>query len=282
MQLGTDARVRLDDVRPWQERALAALADGVSEGTLAALARHDGVDAAELALFVEAVRPALAPTVEPRPVVEVVFDGPVTSADRRIVEAAVRASGLDEPAPVDPAGAPAREASPVPTGGARDDAAAAPSVLVVAALLVAPERTAALTSADRTHVPILLAGDRVEVGPRIVPGQTACDACVHAARTDHDPLWPTVAVQLLSRRPQSTSPALLVEAVAVAAGLLSDPVTPQSASVTLSARRSERPRNVHLPHPECWCRSLGRTARPAARVAPTCAPTTQTGFARPA
>jgi hypothetical protein len=73
----------------------------------------------------------------------------------------------------------------------------------------------------RHHIPIE-AGDRVRVGPVVVPGATACTACEHARRTAEDPQWPLIAAQLLGRDPVRTDPGLLIEAGVLTGRLLRD------------------------------------------------------------
>lgn len=259
LQLGADARVRIDDVRPWQERLLGALSLGVPDGMLTTLAIDAGATASDAEAFVEQIRAALEPPRHRIGRVRLEVDDAVSPHDRRIVDAAIDSAGL----------------------AASDDDATAPRLLVVARLM-SPQRSAALLAGDVVHVPVQLAGDRVDVGPRIVPGTTACAACIHAERAADDPSWPVVAAQLLARRPEPTEPALVIEAVAAALRLLNDPVSEQSASVTLRAHDQSPTWHDHSPHPDCWCRSPGRSETPAVRVGPTSEPTSATVFARPA
>lgn len=257
LQLGADAVVRLDDVRPWQEHLLTALTLGLADGAVPAWGAQRGVGAGELDAFLAMIAPALD-VADPGPVrVRYDVDDAVTDTDRDRLAVALAAAGII----------------------ADDDA---PLHLVVASRLVDPHRASALVSADIAHLPVELAGDRVGVGPLVVPGRSACLACTHAARRDRDPAWPAVAAQLLARRAASTAPVLIVEAAAVALRLLSAPAAGPQASAVLRAGSAPPQWHEHRPHPDCWCRSPSRSATPAAHAAPTSAPTTATAFARPA
>jgi hypothetical protein len=50
-----------------------------------------------------------------------------------------------------------------------------------------------------THLVATVEGSRAVVGPLVIPGVTSCLRCVDLHRTDRDPAWPALAVQLSSR-----------------------------------------------------------------------------------
>lgn len=250
--------VRLDDVEPWQERLLSVLGTGVADAMLPALAVDLGASPERLQSFMDAIAPALAAPPPPPAAFAVDYGDTVTSDDRAALDTVFAASGAVTTAP-------------------------APGVtrVVVASRLIEPRRAAALVASDIRHLPVELAGDRARIGPLVVPGVTACLACGHAHRSSVDPGWPAVAAQLLARRAEPTEPAILLEAASAVLRLLSAPER-AARSVSLSARDEHRAWTDHRPHPDCWCRSPGRSETPADRDAPRCEPTTATAYERPA
>lgn len=263
VQLGTDAPIRLDDVTPWQEALLDELSTGIPDAMLIPLARSLGASAAETERFVAQIAPALHPGPPGLPPLRLEMPPDTAYADESSLVAGLRAAG----------------ASPESTTRwVVDDPDPRHTVVAVSHRLTLPQRAGRLMSADVAHLPIELAGDRVTVGPLVVPGRTACLACRSADRRDRDPEWPQLATQLLGRAAVATDPPLLVEAAAVAVRLLRAGAATPSFSVVLSATSERRRWFSHRPHPACLCRSPAGTARdPAHRP-----PTTATGFARPA
>lgn len=260
LQLGADARVRLDTVEPWQERLLAVLTAGAPDAMLLALAPDLGTSPDRVRAFVDDIAPALDPPPPPRPAFAVEYADGVAEEDRGALAAAFAAAGVSETAPDD-------------RGATR---------VLVASRLVEPRRAAALVAADIRHLPVELSGDRAQIGPVVIPGVTGCLACAHAHRTASDEAWPTVAAQLLARRSDPTQPAILLETAASVLRLLSAPESEAARSVTLHARNAHRDWVDHRPHPDCWCRDPGRSETPAGRGDRRSAPTTATGYERPA
>jgi hypothetical protein len=70
------------------------------------------------------------------------------------------------------------------------------------------------------HLPASVDGQRAVVGPLVLPGRTGCLRCADLHRTDRDPAWPALAVQLGARprRRISSDVALCVATAGVAAG----------------------------------------------------------------
>lgn len=277
MQLGPDGAVRLDDVAPWQEQLLDALTEGIPDAMLLPLARTFGASAEAAERFVAGIGGALAPGPAAPLAVQAELPADMSFAEADALAHGWQAGGLDA----------------VQTTRWRQDAPdPALPMIVVADHLIEPRRAGALLAADIPHLPIVLAGDRVVVGPLVVPGVTACLACLHARRTDADPRWPLVAAQLLGRERVPTDAGLVLEAAVLAARLLraasTGPVSATALSVTLSCADVRRVWHAHRPHADCLCRSPERTETaaedgalrdPASRPAPT---TTATAFARPA
>ncbi|MEO7263215.1 MAG: thiamine biosynthesis protein ThiF [Jatrophihabitantaceae bacterium] len=70
------------------------------------------------------------------------------------------------------------------------------------------------------HLPASVDGQRAVVGPLVLPGRTGCLQCADLHRTDRDPAWPALAVQLAARprRRITSDVALCVATVGVAVG----------------------------------------------------------------
>jgi len=268
LQLGVDDAIRLDAVRPWQERLLDALGAGIPDAMLMPLARSFGASDAEVTAFTARIEHALRRDAGARLAVQVEVSDRLSAAERDALDAGWEAAGLDRVA--------------VRTWAADPPQRGIPMIVVVDRILD-PRRAARLVQADVTHLPVALAGDRVHVGPLVVPGRTACTACLHTRRSESDPDWPLLAAQLLGREPVRTDNALLVESALLAGRLLRDQlagiaVDPDdergraSVSVGLSAGHARREWRAHRPHERCLCRSPGGTATVAAGETPT-APT---------
>jgi hypothetical protein len=87
----------------------------------------------------------------------------------------------------------------------------------------APVDTSLRSALHYDRVPHLQAsvdGQRAIVGPLVLPGRSSCLQCADLHRTDRDPAWPALAVQLAARprRRVSSDVALCVATVGVAVG----------------------------------------------------------------
>ena len=135
-----------------------------------------------------------------------------------------------------------------------------PDLVVLAPATTLDERDpAALQS---TLVPHLLAEVRDTVGvvgPLVLPGRSACLRCLDHARTDLDPDWPGLAVQLGDRAPVACD-AVLAAAVSAQAALqvlaLLDGTVPATVggSLELALPDWRWRRRSWSPHPDCDCR----------------------------
>lgn len=272
LQLGGDGAVRLPHVALWQERLIDALIGGVADAMLVPLARSFGAAPGEAELFVAQIAGALStvPTGRMRAQAELPSD--IGVAEAEAFEHGWRAAGLD---------------IVTMTRWRQDDPDPALALIVVADGLVDPRRAALLVAGGIVHLPVQLAGDRITVGPLVRGGRTACLSCLHAHRTDADPLWPRVAAQLIARRRVPTDAGLALEAAVLAARLLRgpDPAAMAAAdgatvSVTLSAADARRSWHVHRRHERCLCRSPLETASAPSAGSPSAATTTATAYAR--
>lgn len=275
LQLGSDGSVRLDGVTHWQAQLLDSLQGGIPDAMLLPFACSLGAAPGDAERFITGIGAALSP--EPGDALAVTAEIPSEISERE-AEALVHGwhAGNLRTAAV--------------TRWRQDELERALPMIVVADRLVDPRRAAALMTADVTHLPIELAGDRVVVGPLVVPGTTACLACLHAHRTDADARWPLVAAQLLGRERVATDAGLVLEAAVLAARLLRAAsfgaaearAGTATLSVTLSSADVRRVWRAHRPHARCLCRSPEGSANADARATPSVPTTTATAFARPA
>ncbi len=264
IRLGADARTQLDDVTGWQEQLLDALVDGIPDAVLIPLATAYGADPREVQAFVDRLADVLSPQQPAELKVRVEVPGDLCTGDRDTLLGALESSDI---------------AVESVTAWECDTVDAALPLVSVASHLVDPRRAARLMAADVTHLPILLAGDRVTVGPTVIPGQTACLACLHAHRTDDDPDWPLIASQLLARATADTARPLLIESGLLAARLLHAGATAPTRSVVVSGATGRRRWHAHRVHPRCPCRSLEGIATADAAVPRSSGPTTPTASA---
>lgn len=264
VQFGTDDVARLTDVTPWQERMLASLADGIPAGLLIPLALTLGAREPEAVRFAECVRPALV-TDEPALKVIVELPDELDPAVETAIEHGLAAGGLDIAA---------MRRWPAPSPDL--------PVIIVAHRLVDPRRAARLTGDDVPHLPIELTGDRATVGPLVVPGRTACLACLHAHRSDRDPSWPLLAAQLLGRTPPDHDPGIVVEAGLLAGRLLRRGSDVSATSISLAADEVRRTWRAHRPHARCLCRSPEGNETAGAHDARSIEPSSSREYARPA
>lgn len=265
VQLGPDDGRPLEGLSPWQERLLDELVTGIPDARFLPLARELGASEEEAAAFLDRIRGALGTAPERDLDVRVELPVDLAGDEEATLIAGLGAGGIR------------------PRGIARwavDTAADRTPVIVVAHRLVAPHRTARLLADDVPHLPVELSGDRVSVGPLVIAGQTACMACLHAARRDLDPEWPLVASQLLARPAPRTDPLLMLEAAVLAARMLR--TGDAGRSVGLSAGDARRVWRAHRPHERCLCRSPEGSGMAGVPERPMPATTTVRAFARPA
>lgn len=246
LQFGIDPVASVVDPAPWQERFVRELERGIPPSALPVLAAEYGVDVRAVRDFLDQVAPAVAPGTRrsaDRVVVEIAADDDTAGA----LVGALTASGI-VPDVVD-----GDDRTP------RLSERSAPRILVAHNALD-PGRARAAVREDAPHLPIVFSATRAVVGPLVVPGRTACLACVDAHRYDADPSWPTLLAQLLGRPRAPVAPSLAAEAAGIAAWLIrgGEPVDPpaRGMSVVLSASSPRRSWRTHHPHERCGCRSL--------------------------
>lgn len=83
------------------------------------------------------------------------------------------------------------------SGGLRQLSSTEPDLLIITSYGEASrtvfERAVLL---GREHLPVVIDEDRVRIGPFVRPGQTPCVGCHDLHRTDWDPAWPALLLQL--------------------------------------------------------------------------------------
>jgi bacteriocin biosynthesis cyclodehydratase domain-containing protein len=137
-------------------------------------------------------------------------------------------------------------------------------VVLADALVPPPELVNVLMAGGTPHLVVRVREGTGVIGPLVVPGRTSCVRCADLHRTDRDPCWPAVAVQLADR----TQPADLAAASATAAlaagqvlGALDQALSDQVAPPTWNATLELDPvlgtveRRTWHPHPACGCGS---------------------------
>ena len=136
-----------------------------------------------------------------------------------------------------------------------------PDLVVLADTLAAhPAQLAVLHSEAVPHLSVRLRDGVGVVGPLVLPGRSACLACLDGHRRDRDPMWPTIAVQLIDR-PGSGQPAAAaaVAALGTAQALLaldepgSTPPPTLNATLELDVIRGTMVRRRWSPRPDCGC-----------------------------
>lgn len=254
-QLGaTKPLAVLEGVGTGHERLIAALAAGISETGFAMMARAAGEDPARL---LDRLRPALAADAPHRPRAAVYGTGP-------LAEELVRQLGRDDDPEV---------------------------VVLVAAWVVAPAEHGVWLRRDVPHLPVVV-GEDIQIGPLVVPGETACLHCVHLARRDADPAWPAIATQLHGRAAPSLGRTAVAEAAAFAVRRLgaladagADPVPGGAAGTSWELDPVDGSVSVATwsRHPECSCAApTGSDWAPADAPAVPPAPSSARAAAVPA
>jgi hypothetical protein len=244
LQFGADAVAVVEDPALWQQRLVRELERGIPEEAVGPFAESLGAPKGAAEKFMDDLAGALR---RDRPALDVV------------VQAADEASAAHTTAianAIASTGASVSTAYPYE----RLRASRRHVVVPVASHFMSPTSAAALMAEDRPHLPIVLGLTAAEVGPFILPGETACLACITATCRDTDPAWPLIAAQLLGRGLDGIEGSVVAEAGIVAGRLLAGWVAfgegQPGRTVTIRAGSLRRTEREHLPHPECGCRSL--------------------------
>lgn len=268
IQFGVPAAAVLSPAEPWQQRLLVELVAGMPESALMVWAEMLRVDPVRVRALLSTLSPALL-RVDPDLVAaapNVLLHSARAANDARLLSA-LRGVFAD-------AGIAVTEHSDFDVDAAASTPTSPPTVAVVLAhFTVNPRFSAALLSHDVTHLPIVIDGAGVRVGPLVVPGATGCLHCAELYRIDKDPSWPVLATQLLEQAAPAPSALLALEAAASAARLITTAphampgAASQNASlsITVRAKGARRVWHRHRPHPSCGCLSLEETVTALAR-----------------
>ncbi|MHC3001978.1 hypothetical protein [Gordonia sp. GN26] len=131
-----------------------------------------------------------------------------------------------------------------------------------------PRVVFALTRARIPHLLVRVRDGVGIVGPLVLPGLSSCLMCADHHRSDADPEWPTMAVQLI-RAPGDPDPAIVRPTAAIAHGQIErlvtalrgpSPAAPRGAPQLLNQVLEFRDDPVRVdrrewsPHPSCDCR----------------------------
>jgi bacteriocin biosynthesis cyclodehydratase domain-containing protein len=138
----------------------------------------------------------------------------------------------------------------------------------------------ALVAADQPHLAVVTSGDRVVVGPLVLPGRSPCLRCLDLHRADRDPAWPHVVAQLVRRSravaPLETASATMAGALAALQvlahldGVAVPAAVGRTLEVTLPDGLVERRR--WTPHPSCGCQRLPEALGESTAAAPAGGP----------
>jgi len=255
LQFGPDKVAVLEHPDRWQERMIQELERGLPDSALDPVATALGGTVERAHELVSALAPALEPPHgAAAPPVAVRAIGPTSVPAAHAIADGLREAGLEI------LGEPAADAVAV----------------LVAGHVIDPAAVRPLMQTDAPHLPIVLHGRRITVGPLVRPGLTACLLCLEADRCEADPAWPALAGQLLGLPSPALVPGMAVEAGLVAARLISDVSGRGDAtwSVTLDAQSMRRRWRTHRPHAECGCRSPAGSGRAPGSSAPDSLATT--------
>jgi len=236
LHIGFDPpRVVFEEVEDDLLLLLHHLTSGVSESGLRMFAEASGVNDKRLSNLLERLKPVLA-SAPPEATREILVDARPTLADRASHALAnIGITGL-------------RPAS----GHTRADART--EVLVLAHFVPDPEQFIRWLRRDQPHTPVIFTDQAITVGPRIVPGETAC---LHCELTHDQALpWSSVPIvsQLWGKTAPTATPTHITRATGHAIALLED--TSPRYQLRISPWSGTQERREVQPKPGCGCREL--------------------------
>jgi hypothetical protein len=127
-----------------------------------------------------------------------------------------------------------------------------------------------LTARDIPHLDVVTDEEGIFVGPLIVPGATPCETCLGIQRTEGDPWWPRLALQLGDPR-RDAGLEVPPCAALMAAGVALREILAHIDGSAPSARRWRIPflgiaaiGEPCVPHPSCGCGAHPSTGSPTA------------------
>jgi len=107
---------------------------------------------------------------------------------------------------------------------------------------------------DRVHTPIIFSDQSITIGPRVVPGDTACLHCVHQAAVAKNPHLIALSSQLWGKRAPSATPELATLAAWEAHQLMVRARVGEITRIDVFTRTTST--SWAVPSTHCSCRDL--------------------------
>ena len=128
-------------------------------------------------------------------------------------------------------------------------------IVLVANFVLSPQLYQRWLRQDRVHTPVIFSDQSITVGPRVIPGQTACLHCLFEWALAAQPASAAVASQLWGRISATDT----VELASLAAwGLRELLINPSpGAIITIDALSGATSHSLAQPSPECSCWGFG-------------------------
>lgn len=260
IQLGfAEPRAIVSNLTPAEEYVLSALHSGVSDVSLRALGAQRGMSDAELAELLTRIGPALeSPRGDSRPHVAVDGSGLGTARLAHTMTEAgfalIAATDVADDA----------ERAHLTTTSPGD--AMSPAVIVVATMVLAPDRCGRWLRRGVRHLPVVWLDTEVHVGPLIDPGRTACWHCIELSRCDADPARRALVTQVAGR-PAATETNRITQEVAlrVARWLDGSDAPAEETALVFRASSGRWRSEVTKPHAACSCHTPQGNATADAR-----------------
>ena len=248
IQIGfASPRAVLVDLSPAEEYVVSALHSGVSDVSLRALGAQRGMTDEQLSGLLARVGPALEPPAgEALP--QVALEGSGLGAAR--IAHTLTDAAFTLVAPTDLTGH---------SDGTRQSSTSRadmtkPIVIVVATMVLAPERCGRWLRRGVRHLPVVWLDTAVHVGPLIEPGRTACWHCIELSRCDEDSARRALVTQVAGR-PAATETNRITQEVALrVARWLDGSDAPEPGNALVCEVSSGRWRRMATtPHAACSC-----------------------------
>lgn len=246
VQIGAEnALVILEDVTPPEERLLSALLAGVSEPTLNAIAKDAGLRPLPRQELLEKLAPVLisAAAAPQSRRMRIALDGTgelisqlsrtLTGQQHSVIIGSAAVSGKCDVA------------------------------IIVSGHELEPHRAGAWLRRDTPHLPVRFGDRKIHIGPVAGTGSStaACFHCVQLHRVQENPLWPTLATQLIHRPSASQTFVACAEITSLVARWLENPdshaLGPNQA-LELDSHTGKLREVTYALHPDCACQALPR------------------------
>jgi hypothetical protein len=231
IQVGVDpAHVVITDVDDRVLTLLHGLKGGMTKQGLTMLARENGLPDSETARFLGLLEPVLT-VAKPLTPITLVLDSPRSHS--RIVAQVWRLLGHRVERAL------------------RTDTAPSGEVIIVADFVLEPEHHHRWLRLDRTHTPLIFLDQSIRIGPRVIPGETACLHCVRIAHRRENPHAVAIWSQLWGKQAPTRTPELEALAAWHCLELISQGEPGQALRIDAHTREI---RSYYLePEPECEC-----------------------------